>query len=174
MSPMLFLGCNASANTIRRFRKTKHTHLEVCDLQPEAPRLHPQRQTLFPDVAHAVGHRFNGGSHRERTPSGSFSGLLCSITCFPGVTTEHLDQQESMWSGLSRWDTAVSLAQPVPGLRGGFKIQIQTLLVPTWFLPSRTTPLSISNPNLSPQLPTWFLTSGFNLVHNNFLMKFHQ
>ena len=47
------------------------------------------------------------------------------------------------------------------------------LLVPTWFLPSRTTPLSILNPNLSPQLPIWFLTSGFNLVHNKFL-KFHQ
>lgn len=146
MSPMLFLGCNASANTIRRFRKTKHTHLEVCDLQPEAPRLHPQRQTLFPDVAHAVGHRFNGGSHRERTPSGSFSGLLCSITCFPGVTTEHLDQQESMWSGLSRWDTAVSLAQPVPGLRGGFKIQIQTFCL---FLPGSC---------LHGPLPSQFLT----------------
>lgn len=43
------------------------------------------------------------------------------------------------------------------------------LLVPTCFLPSRTTPLSIPNPNPSPQLPTWFLTSGFNLAHNNFL-----
>ena len=100
---MLFLGCNASANIIRRFRKTKHTHLEVCDLQPEAPRLHPQRQTLFPDVAHAVGHHFKGGPHRERTPSGSFLGLLCSITCFPGVTTEHLNQQENIcsnsWAG---------------------------------------------------------------------------
>ena len=103
VSSMLFLGCNASANIIRRFRKTKHTHLEVCDLQPEAPRLHPQRQTLFPDVAQAVGHRFKGGPHRERTPSGSLLGLLCSITCFPGVTTEHLNQQENIcsnsWAG---------------------------------------------------------------------------
>lgn len=58
---MLFLGRNASANTIKRFRKTKHNHLEICVLQPEAPKLHYQSQTLFPDVAHAVGHRFKGG-----------------------------------------------------------------------------------------------------------------